>query len=779
MRSIYFIILLLLTQVIVSLLPLKAIGSAGDELQEFKGRVVHAINGSPIAGANIYLAEFKQGTTTDVDGYFSLQIKQGNQAILLQVSFVGYKTQLLRIQPHEWQTELRIALEEESLMEREVMVSAGRIASRDEIPVLVDRMGLQQMRQTGELNSMSALVNIPGVEQIVYGTGIGKPVIRGMSFSRILSMYQGSRFENQQWGADHGLGVNDLGIEAVEVIKGPASFLYGSGAVGGVVYLVDERPAPRGQWLAESNSTFHSNTLGLRQTFGLRETKQNGWFYGLYAGMENHADYIDGNGRTIGNSRFNTYTLRANTGLQKKWGQIKLAYSFHQQHLGIIEDDELEESLATFRNDRSIQLPFQDIQDHLISLSSIVQLGKGRLESSLSHHINFRKEIEDELDEVDLGLIQQNTTFDTKWFFERGPIEHIIGAQGFVLSNRNMDDVEEILIPDATVLDASLYYLATLRKGNTTWQGGFRYDSRSTTGDASSPTILDYGYRLPGLPVDQLRHTVSHSGWSGSAGFIQQFGEHLNLKSNFSSGFRAPDLAELFSNGEHPGTQRFEVGNVSFAREQNFQWDLALQYQSKRFNAEFTPFVNWVFNYIYFNPTTESVEGTDLLVWSFEQDDARLMGGEIHLRYRPLPNDKLELSSAYSMIRGLNASSGDFLPLMPADRLISRISWRMPASGWANQWRLNLSHHYVWEQSRLSLREQQVFDDTSTPFYQLINLGAGANLKLGKQVMIVDIMANNLLNAAYVDHLSFLRPFGINNIGRNVSINVNLPFGNR
>ncbi len=740
-----------------------------------QGKVIDAITNDPLVGVNVYIHEFNQGAVTNLGGDFSLSFNDNVKNVLLQISFVGYKSKLLRINVEEWKNNTTIPLERESIIVNEVIVSAGRIASRDEIPVLVEKMGIQEMRSDGQINTMTALMKVPGVEQIAYGTGVGKPVIRGMSFSRILSMYQGARYENQQWGADHGLGVNDLGIEAVEIIKGPASFLYGSGAVGGVVYLVDERPARRGKMLANLNSTLHSNTLGFRQTFGLRETKESGWFYGFNLAHENHADYKDGNNRIIGNSRFNTSTLRVNTGLQKQWGVVNVGYTYHLQNLGIIEGSELDQSLSTTRSDRSMQLPFQKIQDHLLTLHGVVSIGKGRLETTFGHHFNLREEIAESFTAVDLGLIQNNTTFDAKYFYEKDNSENVLGLQGFYLQNKNMDGVSKILIPDAQIIDASLYYLYTLRKNNTTYQAGLRYDARNTVGDATASVIQDYGYTFPNKPSELVTLSTQHSGASGSVGVIHKFSKELNVKTNFSSGFRAPDLAELFSSGEHPGTQRFELGNTESKREQNFQLDFALEYGTPMLSFELSPFLNMVANYIYFTPTGEPVDGTDLIVWSFDQENARLFGGELRAKLRPLNKKKLVLSSSFSMVRGVNPQTKEAMPLIPADRIMSSATWNFNDLEKLTNMKIQVNYNYVSQQDRLSAREEVSYMGETTPSFHLLGANLGTDLNFGSQKLQLNLAVNNLLNEAYVDHLSFLRPFNINNIGRNFTLNINVP----
>ncbi|MCC5928585.1 MAG: TonB-dependent receptor [Cyclobacteriaceae bacterium] len=751
---------------------------AAQKSYNLQGVVKDLMSGEMLPGANVYLPELKKGTVTDATGRFSLSLNEKTENLVLQVSMLGYKTEVRRLGSLDDKQNLVFALSETGIMTNEVIVSAGRIGTRDDIPVQVDMITAKEMRTDGEINIMSSIVKIPGVEQISFGNGIGKPVIRGMSFSRVLSMYQRARFENHQWGADHGLGVNDLGIESIEIIKGPASFLYGSGALGGVIYMVDERNAPVGSMMGDINSTFFSNSLGMRQTMSFKETKDSGWFYGIQAAMESHADYIDGNGRTIGNSRFNTRTLRANTGWQKNWGTLRLGYTYHRQNLGIIEDNEMEETLATSRNDRSRQLPFQEVDDHLVTLTGIIPLGDGRFEGNVGFHYNSRKEIEDDFEEIDLGITQNNTTFDFKYIFNtKANWEHIVGTQGFYLNSVNMDDAEEILIPDVSILDGSLYYLGTIRKNKSTFQAGLRYDTRRTTGDATAPLFLEYGYTLPGLDV--RTHTVNHSGLSGSIGGIFDLTDKIIIKSNFSSGFRAPDKAELFSNGEHPGTQRFEVGNVNFEREQNYQLDMAFLYKGSQFNFEFSPYYNYISNYIYFTPTGTEIPGTELIVWEFDQENARLAGFEVAVVWKPLGSKVFTLDSRYSMIRGVNPETGAFMPLMPADRWINSLQYKLPDKGRWNRSYLKLTYNYMFEQNRLGARELEVLSGGLTPAFSLLGFGIGTSLSLGNQLINLDVTATNLLNEAYVDHLSFLRPFDILNLGRNVSFNMNIPLNFR
>jgi iron complex outermembrane recepter protein len=760
--------------IIILLLVFLTIANANSD-NVISGAVKDDKTGEPIPGANIFLPELKRGGVSNLDGTFMIRVNERIESVLLQVSVIGYKTEVIKVNSGSMNSELDIRLMEEELVADEVIVSAGRIGSRSDIPVQVDKLGVKDILSDGEVNIMSSMARIPGVEQISYGNAIGKPVIRGLSFSRILTIYQANRLENHQWGADHGLGLNDLMIESVEVIKGPASFLYGSGAIGGVIYMVDERNAPVGSMVGSLNSTFYSSSLGFRQLATFKETRESGFFYGAGVAVENHADYVDGNGRIIGNSRFNTHTFRMNSGLHKNWGSLRLDYTYHRQNLGIVENTELEETLATTRGDRSRQLPFQKVDDHVLTLNSIIPFWKGRFEGNLGYHFNDRREIEDDFHEIDLGLRQSNMTYDLKYVHESGSrLEHILGTQGYFLRNNNYEDAGEILIPDAKIIDGSLYYLATLKTKNSTFQTGLRYDSRRAKADASAPLFVDFGYTLPGL--DARKFSTSHSGLSGSMGSTFNFTRRFNVKANFSSGFRAPDLAEMFSHGEHPGTQRFEVGNVNFTREQNYQLDLAFYYKNDGINLEVSPFYNFINNYIFFTPTDTQVPGTDLVVWRFHQDDARLYGFETTVAWRPFKDNRWIFDNRFSMVRGRNTETGQNMPMMPSDRLLSSLTYNFPNMGSTfRKSYVRTTWNYVFEQNRLSQQERASFGTNFTPAYNLWGLSLGSSITVGNQQVDVDLTANNLLNRAYVDHLNFLRPFNILNGGRNVSLNVNIP----
>lgn len=749
---------------IFSLLNFAAIAS---EPVTFRGRVVDKESKQSIPGATIYFSELNRGVVTDENGWFEFQ-SLPEKSLMIQVSFIGYKSVIQKINLKRDGGQVVFELETSTTTIDEVVVSGAYVMSRESSPIVISKLHKSEILMQPSPSLMSALTRTPGVTEVSLGPGISKPVIRGMSFSRVLSVYQGARFENQQWGADHGLGLTETGIAGVEIIKGPASLIYGSGAMAGVINLLEEADAAAGHIEGDVNLRGYSNSLGGRIEAGVKGMNTNGFNWSLRGASESHADYLDGSGRTVGNTRFNTQNIKASMGLAKKWGDTKIRYTYLKQRLGILEEDEQEE-LVTTRNDRLMQLPFQNVTDHFLSSVTNVFLGEDKLMLTLGYHWNFREEIEDDFDKIDLGLRQQNFMYDLKYFKSISPdLELIVGAQGFYLQNTNYDTAEEILIPDAMKDDRSVYSLLNYNKNSWVLQGGLRYDYRKVTADARREKFLDYGFVLPGAPEDR-RLERNFGGMTASGGATFRPTDRWRFRLNVASGFRAPDLAELFSNGPHPGTSRFELGNASFDREQNVQADLGVRYRTPDFTLMAEAFYNRVDNYIFFSPTDQRMG--DLDIWTFEQDDAHLYGGEVLLEIHPSNVKWFNYLTSYSTVIGQRRSDDTYLPYIPAFRWNQEVTLKPT---WQSEKLvrpyLKVLGSWVMDQHRVAPLEAQ------TPGYFLLGMNVGGEVKVANQLVDVFFSGSNLLNKTYMDHLSLYRPFGINQMGRNIALHIRYKF---
>ncbi|MFC0261909.1 TonB-dependent receptor [Fontibacter flavus] len=745
---------------------LASVGVLAAQTLSLSGKVIDKDTKLPLPGVTILIADLNRGVVTDLDGNFSISgLPERN--ITLQISFVGYGTEVQTIKPGNASKTLLIQLEEMTTNIDEVVVSGAYIMSKESSPISIEKVSKTDLLKMPSPNLMSALARTPGVSEISLGPGISKPVIRGLSFSRVLSVYQGARFENQQWGADHGLGMTETGIANIEMIKGPASIIYGSGAMAGVVNLIEEKDAIQGDIEGYLNLRGYSNTLGVRSEAGVKGNTDQGFLWSFNGAMESHADYLDGDGRTMGNTRFNTQNFKGAVGFQKKWGDTRLRYTYLKQKLGILDESDVE-GLATYRGDRKSQTPFQNVTDHFLSSETNVFLGEDKIKATFGLHKNLREEIETGGELVDLGLNQTNFMYDVKYFKGLSPnLEAIFGIQGFLLQTINYDDALEYLIPDARKDDRSIYGLLNYNTEKWVIQGGLRYDYRKVNVDASAPHFIDFGFILPGEPEDRkLERTFD--GVTTSAGATFRPDSHWRFRLNVAQGFRAPDLAELFSNGVHPGTRRFEKGNAEFQREQNIQTDFGVRYRTNNFSISGEVFYNDINNYIFFAPTGEMEE--DLEIWTFEQADARLYGGELELDFHPVSAKWFGASTSYSMVIGQRTNDLTYLPYIPAYRWNQSIDFRLKDLGIIQKPYISVLGSLVFDQNKPAPLEE------ATPGYFLLGMNIGGNLKVGNNLLDVYVSGTNLLNKTYLDHLSLFRPFGINQMGRNIALNVRIPF---
>ena len=734
---------------------------AQEQLATLHGTV--ASNGEAIPAATIVVANTMIATKSDQAGNFSLKLPVGN--VTISVRALGYTPFTKEVSASANDSiYLDINLDLAPVTLDEVLLDRQTGLTR-RTPYAISGVEMQSLSKSGNPGGIAGVLKeIPGVSGAEMGPGIVKPFIRGLGFSRVVTLYQGNKLENHQWGQDHGLGLNNLGVRSVDVIKGPASILYGSGAIGGVLMVRDDESyLSSGKVSGSVGSVFNSNSNGIRTFASIGNRFQNDFFLNVDAAYENHADYKGGDGLTIGNSRFNNHTLRAHTGLDKEKFKNKFSFTYHSQDLGIIDDSELEDghSLATSRNDRTMQLPHQKIRDYLASYNQETTHDNFETYLHLSHHYNDRNEVESSFDEIDLGLKQRNTFYSGRiTLFPKRDLSHTFGVQGSIIETTNKASAIDILIPDANTTDFGVYYLGSLDWNKFYFQGGARFDYRKVTADASAPHFVDFGFTLPGAPANR-KLGVDFSGFSGSLGASYILAVQHQFKVNLSTGFRAPDLAELFSNGPHPGTNRFESGNASFKREQSIQTDLSYSFSSPSLDIGASVYNNGISNYIYFVSTGNVRPEDGLEIWEFQQKNATLYGTEWEVSYRPLKDKRIELTTTGALVRGTLRGTDENLTFIPADNYSFRVAHE-PSFSKGSQLFVALQHTDV--QNRIG------FNERITPGYTLLNAGIQHEFVLKSGNLSAGINLNNAFDTSYIDHLSILRAFSIPNPGRNISV---------
>lgn len=728
------------------------------------GTVIDQNNGEPLIGATLFLEQSDAGVITDLEGRFLIQDVPAGK-IVLRVSSLGYATKTVAASvPVE--KELKILLAPTAIEMKEVIVSTPFHQLQSDNVMKVERVSMKDLSEAGKIGLAAGLADMAGVETITTGSGIGKPVIRGLSSNRVLVYAQGVRLENQQFGAEHGLGVNAAGVESVEVIKGPASLLYGSDALGGVLYLNPERYAPAESLEADIQTTYYTNTEGVQAGAGVRASGEH-LRYLLRASTAFHSDYETGADYRVTNTRFRERDLKSGMSYRNDHYRGDLRYNLNSSKIGIPEHI-AEQSLS-----KEIVIPFQQVENHILSLDNSFYFPSSSLDVKLGYLYNNRQEYEDahhehmhaqqeheeheeELPEPvrkpALEMHLETFNYDLKYHLpEHHRFETIIGLQGMYQTNKNF--AEEVLIPDATVADFGIMGTTHYHLADLDFQAGLRYDHR----------------RLSAAATDHNQQALERSfnSYNFALGAKADLTPDLVTRLNLATGYRAPNLAELTSYGSHHGTNRFEIGNPLLDHEQNIQLDLALEYGNQHFEGFVNAFYNRIWNYIFLSPTGIFIEEDP--VYEYSQSAAKLYGGEAGIHFHPHPLDWLHLESSYEMVTG-KKDEGSYLPLIPAHAVLNTLRVEFPGDKALEKITGSVSLKTVFDQNQPGTFE------TATPGYSLLSASLGMSYRLSSARLNLRINGTNLLDKAYISHLSRLKPEGIENMGRNISFTAGLSF---
>ncbi len=726
------------------------------------------INNNPLHKVEIYAPEINKGTVSKEDGSYTLDNISKNK-IKIIINYLGYKSVSKDIEFISRNYTLNVQLEESFYEMDEVIISTPFNKLQSENVMRVDRLSTKTIQKLGAVTLSEGLVTIPGVNQISTGNSIGKPVIRGLSGNRVLVYTQGIRLENQQFGGEHGLGVNDAGISNIEVIKGPASLLYGSDALGGVLYINPERFASENDSETNLNQRYFSNTLGSNTSLGFKKSYNN-WKFLARGTFASHSDYKIPTDKRVTNTRFKEKDFKTGIAFTNSKFSSELRYNFNNSKLG------LPEGIEEQSTEKEVHEPYQDIDNHILSIQNKIFFENSKLDINIGYTFNDRKEFEsheehhdeDEHEDEDeegteegheepsLKMELKTFTYNLKYQFPKlGDFEILSGVQGMHQTNTNFG---EILIPNAKLNDFGVFTTANISWDKSSLQAGLRYDNRSISTESHLVMHEDDSHLFNAIDK-------TFNSFTTSLGLRTLLSEDFNLRINLATGFRAPNLAELSSNGVHHGTNRFEKGNNDLVNEKNSQIDISLEYKTKHFELFANGFYNHLDNYIFLMPTNEIED--EKIVYTYEQENAKLYGGEFGLHYHPHPIDWLHIKSTFETVIG-KRQSGNNLPLIPANSWVNTFRFEFGNNSWLNDGFTSVSLNSTFAQNKVSEFE------TTSAAYSLLNLSFGGDVTIGNIVFETSISVNNLLNKEYINHLSQLKSDNILNQGRNIVLGVNI-----
>jgi iron complex outermembrane receptor protein len=780
------------------LLPLSIHAQEQRIRNSLSGQVVDAATRSGIPGASVYIHDQKRGTVCDEAGHFHISnLAPGNH--LVEVSHVGYGTITENLIVNG-DVIRNFSLSHAILENNEVIitgVSAATQIRRSPAPVSIIRR--TELVRTVSTNLVDALSRKPGVSQLSTGPAVSKPFIRGLGYNRILIINDGVRQEGQQWGDEHGIEVDEYSVSKVEILKGPASLMYGSDALGGVINIITHVPVTEGTIKGNLISNYQTNNK-LRGVGGNIGGNKNGFNWNLFGTYKAAADYTNQYDGRVFNSKFTEKNAGGYIGYNGRWGFTHLLFSSFHQQSGLIEGDR--DSTGAFVktlgggiitkvmpddfNYIHPMIPYQDIQHRRLAIDNNFNTGSGNIALNVGFQQNKRKEFGDAdiPDQFDLFFDLTTITYQSIYHFNMNKgWKTSAGISG--MHQENLNKGSEVLIPEYRLTDAGAFLFAQKTGEKFSLSGGVRYDARRLNS-------------LAHIENNQLKFesfTRNFSNISGSIGFSYSFSSSFLIKFNAARGFRAPSIPELASNGAHEGTRRYEYGNPRLQSETSLQFDAGIEANSEHISVAATFFRNSIDNFIFYRKL-KTTGGNDSMVlhdnellpaFAFGQNHAVLAGGEITVDIHPHPFDWLHFENSFSFVRGKFSSPVEGisnLPLIPAPRFLSELRAVVLGKGKV------LNNFTLKFELEKTFRQQYAFTafdtETETPGYTLLNAGIQADVvKKDKSLISVYISVMNMADVAYQNHLSRLKYQGENlytgrqgvfNSGRNFSFKIFVPF---
>jgi iron complex outermembrane receptor protein len=593
---------------------------------------------------------------------------------------------------------------------------------------------------------MQTIQNAPGVAVNTTGAGIAKPVVRGLTAQRVLTLTDGVRQEGQQWGDEHGPEIDSHGVDRIEVVRGPQSLLYGPEALAGVINVV-RRPlrldAPSfktGGLLAFDGFSHNDQGAGSIELRG----EGRGAGVSVRASGRSAGDIRTPRGR-LDNSGMDERDLGASLGVRVGEATVLGDFSRFEQTLKIHKEP-IASPAAT---------AYQRVNHEKVILRVNSPISVGRLEAAGGWQRNERREYETVADVLPkLRLVLDTFTGDLKFHHDPlGPFEGAVGVSG--AAQRNDSRAEERLIPGYNQKDLGAFVFEELPIGPLTLSGGARYDTRRMS-------------VAPDQTLGVAAQIKRYQSVSGAFGASWAFSDGWALVGNLGTGWRAPSAFELFVNGEHEGAGRFEVGRVDLRPERSINADVSLRRHSGTVQAEVSAFRNRVNHFIFARPTGTNDAGSGLPIFNVAQGNATLIGAEAAVKWQA--RDWLDLNLGADVLRADNDDLRQPLPQMPANRVKWGARLSRDAAGSA-------SNPYVSASGRLVARQNRTAsNEARTPGYGLVDFGAGAELPLFGMRAHSDLGIENAFDLPYRDHLSRYRAYALN-AGRSFTLKLTVPFG--
>lgn len=769
-----------------------------------RGKVMDETNNERLASATVSLFPIEKHLQADKNGEFAFS-DLAPATYRLQIRFVGYADYTTTVSLQN-DTSIEVKLHPDTHRLSEVVVSATPRGIP--IPLIesisVQEIGRTYLLQNNSTNFVQTLASLPGVASMDIGAGFSKPVIRGMAFNRVAVVDKGIVMQNQQWGADHGLEIDQYDVDQVRVHKGPLSLLYGSDAIGGVIEVLPVSiPQDDMRW-GDVSLIGKSNNL-LWGVSAMTSGKRNRWFYRARLTTQNYADYgiptdtityltwnMPIHNRRMKNTAGREYnaslSLRYEGRNASSWLHISNVYGkngFFPGAHGIPIMSRLEPDGSL----RNVEMPYAFSNHFKVINNTVIQFPSAKWMIDAGFQQNNRKEISQfhthysnqkpPLSEPDtelaflLNTYSLNTRFawdeDNKWTKTVGVTseyqQNRVGGYSFLLPAFNRFVVGVFAVNSFKVNDRF------------TLTGGLRYDVGKLNVTAFFDPVLEQYLQIQQYSPEDIAfyaqradelHEAFHD-VSGSIGVSFAPNRLHSFKMNIGKSFRYPSANELAANGVHHGAFRHEKGNSLLRSESGYQWDMEYVYKGEKFLCKVNPFVTYFTNYIYLNPTGEwSILPHTGQIYEYQQAKALMAGGELVAEYRL--NDAWSVMSDLEYIYTKNLTDKYPLPFSPPTVWSTHIAYSGSGQKALRFYMLRLENRRIFAQNHIARNEQR------TKGANLIDASLHFHWDVHGKDFMTDVRVQNIFDTPFLNHLSFYRKLNAPEPGRNIQFILKIPF---
>ena len=729
----------------LSLLLVGAVTAAGAQTPatgSVTGRITLAANGAPVHGASVIVVAARRQATSGEDGRYQVDnIPPGVYEVVVQREQLSTARQTVTVAAGQAAT-LDFALTVGVHEAVTVTASATGAGTTFESFNSITSIDSAQISKRASATIADVLQNEPGIAKRTFGPGTSRPIIRGFDGDRVLVMQDGVRTGDlSSQSGDHGVSIDPAGLTRIEVVKGPATLLYGSNAIGGVVNAITPQNVFR-------SSPFTGTLGGLTLDAG-SANRQGGFSGNVQHGTGPWLVYASGTGRRTGNYDAPDVTI-PNSGTRLGTGEGGFGWTGTRAFFGASFGAERNRYgipfAGMFEGEEDAEIDLQAKRHNLRFDAGARNLG-GRFADAIRVTGSFLDYEHDEI-EIEDGTETLGTRFTNQVFTLRAEVEQpvnrrLTGRIGAELLTRDYGSVgEEALAPATTQKSFAAFIYEELTVGKHRLLLGGRAERVSYDADFEDGAV---------------RRTFTSV--SGSLGAHANLGAGTALVLNVTGASRAPALEELFNFGPHIGNLAFEIGNPDLALERTIGVDVSLRARRSESRAELNVFTYNISNFVFLDVTNDFEDG--LAVANFTQGDSRFTGadGAVHFHLA----GRMNLTAGLSYVRAKLTETGESLPRIPP--LQGRLELGLDAGNFT------FSPEIVF-----SAKQDRVFrNETSTSAWATGNFAVSWSRTLSHQSHLVTFQVQNLANTNYRLHTSFLKHLAPE-IGRGVKVSYTVRF---